>query len=215
MTDPAADDHPSWLTAVLTRGTPRPWDGPWHPVGPAERAGAARDLRDGLLRPLVGDVVVAAGTVLDAGLRARALAPLVPPGTVVVGSAAAWVHLGAVVPAPTTVVCVGARTTARTSTAGVVVQQSRARRPEGDVVRLGGLELTGPARTLVDVARGAPALAPRVALALSAAGLTPEDLRAALDRAAGQAHLRTARGLLDAPVRRRGRPRPAPSAARP
>jgi len=204
-----------WLTAVLARGRHVPTDVPSRPLTAADRAAVGRDLRDGLLQPLVGEVVVGAGTVVDAGLRARALALLVPSGTVVVGAAAAWVHLGAVVPVPTTVVCVGARASGRVLTGGVVLELSRGRRPEGDVVVLRGLELTGPARTVVDVARNSPAHLPRVAAALEAAGLDLGDLPAALDRAAGQANLRAARGRLAVPVRRRDRPRPAPSAARP
>lgn len=204
-----------WLARVLGRGSHAAPDDPWRPGTASERAAAARDLRDGLLRPLVGDVVVGAGTVVDDRLRARALALLVPRGTVVVAWAAAWVHLGAVVPVPGTVVCVGARATARSTVGGVRVEQSRGRRPEGDVVVVGGLEVTGRARTVVDVARCTPAHAHRVAAAMASAGLDPADLAGALDRAAGQTHLRAARGLLDVPPRRRVSPRPGPSAARP
>jgi len=55
---------------------------------------------------------------------------------------------------------------------------------EGDVIEVDGIPVTGPARTVVDVARAVP-FAPGVVVADAAleAGLDPAQLREAVERA--------------------------------
>ncbi|WP_369052290.1 hypothetical protein [Kineococcus terrestris] len=199
---PAATGDPHrWLREVLRRGHGPDPVLPWRPV-PAQRAGTARDVRDGLLRVLVGDVVVAAGAPLDAATRARALALLVGAGAVVVGPTAAWVHAGAAAGAPQRLwVAGGPRPQVLAARAGLPVERTRCRPARADLLELGGLLVTSPARTLVDVARTAPGRAVRVREALLAAcpeGLGPADVREATDGARRRRGVRAARAALGA-----------------
>ncbi len=194
---PGPDTSPDWLTELLLRGRcPDPAE-PWRP-GPSRsaRAAVARDVHDGLLRRLAGDVVVAAGTGVDAAVRARSLALLVPAGAVVVGVAAAWVHVGAPLPAPQQVQVVR-RTPARYApTGGVRLVASRCRLETEDVTEVAGLALTTPARTLLDLARSDPRRAVQVRALLTAAGADGAEVERAALRARGRAHVRTARRAL-------------------
>ena len=189
-------DGSSWLTAVLHRGADPDPALPWRPRGAGERAWTDRDVRDGLLRRVVGDVVVGADVPLELPVRARALALLVPAGGVVLAGAAAWVHAGAPLPAPVQLLVGGVRLPPGAGT-GLPVTASRVRPDECDVVAVAGLLLTTPARTLLDVARTSPHQAGRVREALEAAGLLDADaLAEAAGRARGRAHVRTARDVL-------------------
>ncbi|NAZ77047.1 hypothetical protein GTQ99_16690 [Kineococcus sp. T13] len=186
----------SWLTAVLDRGADPDPALPWRPRGAGERAWTDRDVRDGLLRRVVGDVVVGADVPLELPVRARALALLVPAGAVVLAGAAAWVHAGAPLPAPAQLLVGGVRLPPGAGT-GLPLTASRVRPDERDVVAVAGLLLTAPARTLLDVARTSPHQAGRVREALQAAGLLDADaLAEAAGRARGRAHVRTARDVL-------------------
>ncbi|NIZ89821.1 type IV toxin-antitoxin system AbiEi family antitoxin [Kineococcus rubinsiae] len=147
--------------------------------GAAERRAAERDVRDGLLRRVVGDVVVAADVELGPAGRAAALALLMPPGAVALGATAAWVHAGALAGVPAVLeVAVEAPAVRRLQRdgcgAGVPVRATRAVPPAGDLVDVGPLRVTSPARTLLDVARASPQRTARVRRALLEAGARPE-----------------------------------------
>ncbi|WP_432546202.1 hypothetical protein [Kineococcus sp. SYSU DK004] len=193
------DPH-RWLREVLQRGHRPDPTLPWRPV-PAERPGTARDVRDGLLHVLVADVVVAAGAPLDAATRARALALLVGAGAVVVGPTAAWVHAGAAAGVPERLwVAGGPRAQVLAARAGLPVERTRCRPPRTDLLEVGGLLVTTPARTLVDVARTAPGRAGRVRGALLAScpeGLDPADVQRATEGARRRRGVRAARVALE------------------
>ncbi|GAA0289445.1 hypothetical protein [Kineococcus aurantiacus] len=143
-----------WLTSVLTRGLDPDPSAPWR-AGP--RGQLERDVRSGTVVRVVGDVVVAADVEVDAHVRARALGLLLPAGVVVLAEAALWVHAGPPLPAPAEV-RVACRRLPRPGADGPVrVVFGRARPPAADVVVVGPLRVTTPARSLRDVAAGAPA----------------------------------------------------------
>ncbi|NAZ87384.1 hypothetical protein [Kineococcus indalonis] len=196
---PPAACGAGWLSELLARGRCPDPARPWQPAPtPAVRAAVARDVREGLLQRLVGDVVVGAGVRVDAAVRARALALLVPADAVVVGVAAAWVHAGAPLPAPAQVLVVR-RTPARHPVrGGVRLVVSRARLDDEDVVHVAGLALSSPARTLLDVARAEPRRAGQLRRLLAGAGLRGDDVERAAQRARGLAHVRSARRALAA-----------------
>ncbi|WP_432540422.1 hypothetical protein [Kineococcus sp. SYSU DK002] len=186
-----------WLPSVLRRGADvdptRPWRAP-------DRAGTDRDLRAGVLRRVVGDVVVAADVQVDAPLRARALALLLPPGAVVLGAAALWVHLGHPLTSPTEVLLCGRRLPPVPAGTGLRFSLSRRRPDPSELTTLGPLTLTVPARGLLDVAAVHPHRAERLRAALTAAGLLDESaVQRASDLARGRAHVRTARRALALP----------------
>jgi len=166
-----------------------------------QRWAAERDVRDGLLRRVVGDVVVAADVDLDAAGRAAALALLLPAGAVAIASTAAWVLAGEAAGLPPVLEvaldAAGARRLQRDgSCGGVPVSATRSVPPPAEVVELGPLRVTTPARTLLDVARTAPQRTVRVRRALLEAGLDPADLARAGAGADGTAHVRRARRRL-------------------
>ncbi|WP_432484053.1 hypothetical protein [Kineococcus esterisolvens] len=198
---PVLETSPAWLSDLLVRGRcPDPAQ-PWLPgASPAARAAVSRDVREGLLRRLVGDVVVGTDVRVDAVVRSRALALLVPAGAVVVGTAAAWVHAGAPLPPPQQVQIVRRSAARHASAGGVRLVSSRCRLEEEDVGQVAGLALTTPARTLLDVAARDPRSASRLRELLSAAGLSGDDVASAAARARGRAHVRTARRVLAAPT---------------
>ncbi|WP_337062710.1 hypothetical protein [Kineococcus sp. G2] len=199
----ACAPSPAWLTDLLGRGRCPDPSGPWLPAPTAAAlAAASRDVRDGLLRRVVGDVVVAAGVQPDTGVRARALGLLVPPGAVVVGWAAAWVHVGAPLPPPQQVQVVRPGAARHRVVGGVRLVASRCLLDERDVVEVAGLALTRPARTLLDVARAEPRSAARLRELLESAGVGSGDVERAVHRARGRAHVRTARRALAAPLAR-------------
>lgn len=200
-----------WLTSVLVRGAVGSGDTPWRPQGRAAAAAADREVRDGLLQQVVGDVVLAADVTLDAALRARALALLVPAGVVVIADAAAWVHLGRPLPAPHEVQVAGGRLP-ELPHAALRLSFSRVRPAPGDVQDLAGLALTTPARTLLDVAAVRPHRAPWLRERMLDAGLLSDgDLQDASDRARGRGGVRTARRALNLPRAPRPREEVRPS----
>ncbi len=164
-------------------------------------------VREGVLRPVIGDVHSAASAADDPELRASAVAAILPrslraAGAVVSWEAAAWVHAGG--PAPSRVdVAVGAgapRAPARPDGSPVrwVVHQVAV--PGADVVRPGDrtLRVTSPARTAVDLARRLPVAEAVPALrALSrAAPVTLHDLLARLEALRGQRGVARARSAV-------------------
>jgi len=158
-------------------------------------------VRDGLLRRVVGDVVVAADVELGPCGRAGALALLLPAGAVVIASTAAWVHGGGGLGVPVVLEVALAAPAARRlqrdgECGGVAVRATRSVPPAQDVVDVGPLRVTTPARTLLDVARTAPQRATQVRRALLEAGLDPAELAAATTTATGTAHVRRARRRL-------------------
>jgi len=174
-----------------------------HRPGPAEaqRRAVERDVRDGLLRRVVGDVVVAAVVDLGPAGRAAALALLLPPGAVAIASTAAWVHAGEAVGVPALLEvaldAAGARRLQREGRCGgVPVSATRSAPPGDEVVVIGPLRVTTPARTLLDVARTAPQRTARVRRALLDAGLEEADLTRAGAGARGTARVRLARRRL-------------------
>ncbi|PRY17879.1 hypothetical protein [Kineococcus rhizosphaerae] len=189
-----------WLTAVLARGQEPDPGLPWRIADAAERE---RELRAGTVQRVLADVVVAADADVDAVLRARALALLVPAGVVVQGEAALWVHLGGPWPDPDRTRVVIRRLPDPDACRAVPLTVSRVRPPAADLARIGPLTLTTPARSLLEVATEHPHRARRVRAALTAAGLLDDAAVAgASDRARGRAGVRTARRALS--LRRNG-----------
>lgn len=132
-------------------------------------------LRDGDLVPLRGDMALPRGVAETPALRAAALAPEVARRDVVARVAAAWVHLGGP-PPPRAVVVDGAALGPR------------------DVVRLGGVLVTSPARTAVDLLRrDAPDVVHALLPGLLRAGVDAARLRTRLAAASG--HRGVDRGL--------------------
>ncbi|MEZ0492926.1 hypothetical protein AB2L28_11855 [Kineococcus sp. TBRC 1896] len=188
-----------WLTGVLTRGTPLDPGVPWRP---AAAESWEVELRQGLVRHVVGDVLVAGDvgvdTPQDAAVRAGALALLLPADVVVLGAAALWVHLGHPLPAPTEVLVTGRRPTA--SVGGVVVRRSRARTHGADVVAVGPLRVSSPVRALLEAATTAPHRAPGWRAALARAGLLDAaSIERASSAARGRTGVRVARRALSLP----------------
>ncbi|WP_432494433.1 hypothetical protein [Kineococcus gypseus] len=195
--DAAGGGASGWLHELLHRGRCPDPSAPWRPgPAPAARAAAARQVREGLLQRVVGDVVVAAGVPVDAGVRAAALALLLPAEGVVVGAAAAWVHVGAPLPPPREVLLARRSAARHQPRGGVRLTTSRARLDAADVVRVGALRVSSPARTLLDVARSEPRRAARLRELLGAAGLSTAEVEQAARRARGLAHVRAARRAL-------------------
>ncbi|NAZ84093.1 hypothetical protein GTR02_19995 [Kineococcus sp. R8] len=204
MTAPADPHLPTrtWLRTLLQPEVSADPARPHRPgPGEAERAAAARDVRDGLLRRVVGDVVVAADVRLDAEGRAAALALLLPPGAVALGASAAWVLAGDPLPVPGVLEVALAPAAARRlqrdgSCGGTRVAATRSVPGAHDVLDLGPLRVTTPTRTLLDVARTAPHRAGAVRRALLAAGHDLTGLADTGSAARGAAHVRQARRVL-------------------
>ncbi|PPK95972.1 hypothetical protein CLV92_10571 [Kineococcus xinjiangensis] len=171
---------------------------PWLPPA-AEAAEAHRWVQLGLLQVVVGRVVVAADVEVDLPVRARALRLLVPPGCVVLGSAAAWLHVGgrAVLPLPLARPGGPARIPRRGR--GGTVSMSAAVPPPEDVLDVHGVQVTTPARTAVDVARSCEA-GPATALVrrLLDLGLEAAAVEEQLQAMRGSRNVRSARAVLDA-----------------
>lgn len=133
--------------------------------------------RDGLVVPVAGPVYLPVGAAGQRGARAAAVRLVAPRGALVALLAAAWVH-GAPHPPGVVDVAVGRACPAWRTPPGVRLVESVV--DEDDVVEVGGLRLTGPARTAADVARRLPrAVARPVVRALLALGTSPDDV---LDR---------------------------------
>lgn len=145
----------------------------------------ARLATEGLLRPLVGDVYVSAHTVEDTGVRAGALALLLPDPlqdseAVFALEAAVWLRAGGPSPAELDVYIPAHRSRRRFR--GLRVHEGRL--DARDVETVGRVRVTGPARTAADLCRSRPV---DVALAQldrlrAATGLTPRAVLAVLDR---------------------------------
>ncbi|MCL3778341.1 MULTISPECIES: hypothetical protein [unclassified Actinomyces] len=167
------------------------------PLAPHERV-ILRDAR--LDARVLTDVL---GTAVPADLlrtpvqRARALAPLVPPGAVVGGEAALWVHAGGRPPSRLALIIPSRRGRGP----GTVVYRGTV--PACDIVTLDGLRCLGPARAVADLARtAAPARAALAVLTARALGLGSTELHLALARCRGAAcrGRPRARRLIDALV---------------
>ena len=199
--DPSSPTR-TWLRRLLPAEAVADPGAPHRPgPGAAERRAADRDVRDGLLHRVVGDVVVAADVDLDPAGRAVALALLLPPGAVALGGTAAWVHAGDRLSAPTVLEVALPAPAARRlqregSSAGVPVTATRSVPPAAEMVEVGPLTVTTAARTLLDVARVTPQRTAQVHRALLEAGLLPAELDRAGAAARGTPHVRQARRLL-------------------
>jgi hypothetical protein len=151
-------------------------------------------LRDGDLVPLRDDAALPAGIPASPALRAAAVAPLVPARCAVARAAAVWVHLGG--PPPDRVHVVAPRRVrvpdpAPGRSAAVTDLADR------DVVVVGGVRVTTPRRTAVDLlSHDAPDLALPLVARLGAAGLDLAVLRADVAGAAGRRGIRAAAALL-------------------
>jgi hypothetical protein len=140
---------------------------------------------EGLLRPLVGDVYVSAHSVEDTGVRAGALALLLPDPlqdseAVFALEAAMWLITGG--PAPTELDVYVPAHRSRRRFRGLRVHEGRL--DARDIETVGRVRATGPARTAADLCRSRPV---DVALAQldrlrAATGLTPRAVLAVLDR---------------------------------
>jgi hypothetical protein len=101
----------------------------------------------------VGEAYLPADAVETAALRARSLLPLLTPTVAAAHTSAAWIH-GALDAPParhTLQRCVGWRLHQRWSRR-FVYRESQL--PAEDLMHLGGIAVTTPARTLVDLVRG-------------------------------------------------------------
>ena len=135
-------------------------------------------------------------------LRARAVAKAIPPGAVVCARTAAWLWGGdalamgshRVLPRVDVMGAPGTAASRRCDVHGSTGQLA-----EQDVVRLGGVQLTTPARTAADLAR--LLMRPDAIAALDAMlrlpGLTKVDVRRVLDRFVGYRGVVQARDLVD------------------
>lgn len=190
------------LWAVITEGRPLRAGPP--PFGPAPAE--LRHLhRDGVLVLMAGDAYAPADRASAPGIRAAAAALVVPPGTVLTGVAAAWVHG---VGGPSLSSVCGDPGLDVISPPGLMPRPKsrdwlRIRQfalSDDDRIDLDGLAVTTPARTAVDLARLTP---PAVALDVltrlaPATGLLPEELQRTVDRMARFPGLATVRQLIAA-----------------
>ncbi len=153
-------------------------------------------VRDQVVRPLWGDVGVAADLDDTPSLRAAALADLVPRRGVVGRCSAAWVHTGGRPPSRVDVLVAARAHRAdpdprRTSAEATLAAE--------DVVRIGPLRVTTVQRTGTDVARWVgPAQALPVLADLCCVGFDPRRALHDLDAMPGQRGVRAARATLRA-----------------
>jgi hypothetical protein len=169
---------------------------------PGQAREVARLLGDGMLVPVLLDVVVAADVPADRDLRARALRLVVPDrlhacGAVVAERAAAWLWCGGTPPAQVDVTVPPGR--GRVLAASHLVRHER-RMPPQDLVVIappGGQELavTTGARTAADLLRTLPELtAPEAAVHVATVtGTAVDEIAGCLDlmpRARGVARAR-------------------------
>lgn len=159
-----------------------------HPADVGGRAAWDVLVRDGALEAVRDDAAVVAGTVVTPLLRAALLAGALPAGAVAAGRTAAWVHAGraagprAADPLDVAYAAGGHRP--ELWGAGLVWQAPLLR---GDVVELGGVRVTAPLRTVVDVAVHVPAEEDAARLARAVADscrLALPDAAALLERRA-------------------------------
>lgn len=188
-------------------------EGAWESAAQPFRAGRAgitlaeaeRLRRDGLVRPLIGDVLVAAACPDSRALRAAAAALLLPlmrspdPGWAVGFETALWVHTGwspQAVPAELHLVVPPGRH--RPSRAGV--RRRQVRLSPADIGALHGLPVTTPVRTAADVSRDLPAAQVTEALQRlrRCSGVRPEDVLDQLAVMASARGVRAARAHVQA-----------------
>jgi hypothetical protein len=187
---PPRPSGPLPLSALL-----RPADAGRSLVRPADVGGPAAWqalVRDGVLVRVRGDVAAPSWLALSAEVRALTLAPAVPARAVVAGASAAWVHCGVADGEVLHLAYVPGThrpppwSGARVWSAPGVVGESR---------RVGGVRVTTPVRTAVDVALHLPPDdAVPVLVALSRAGVDLAAAARALElrlRAVGRPRART------------------------
>lgn len=197
--------RPAPPLSALLDGPPRP-----RPVlvRPEQVGGtpAWRDLvHAGALRVVRDDAAVPARVPLTPDVRAAALAARVPAHAVLAGRTAAWVHTG--VPRPRSgdpvELAFGSGRHRPEVWAGVRVWQGPGL--VADSVLLGGVRVTTPVRTVVDVAlREPPAQAVAIVLALARAGADLDAAGRQLERRVRVVGRPRARGVLAECRARRG-----------
>jgi hypothetical protein len=102
----------------------------------------------------VGDAYIPADAVETAELRAQSVAPMVPAGCAITHLTAAWVH-GAPSSAPARVSVQRTEPERRRVDQSLRVEYRDSLIDAVDLVRIGGVTLTSPTRTLADLARAA------------------------------------------------------------
>lgn len=175
-------------------------------AGEAARAGLSdaalrRFLTRGTVRRVLRGVFVEGGLPDSLELRARAVAKVVPPGSVVCGRTAAWLW-------GVDALAMGSHRTVPPVDVMAPAGRSHARRAgvfgctgplaEDDVLPVGGVWVASPMRTAADLARLLPrpdALASLDAM-LRVPGTTPERISAVLDRFGGYRGVVQARELV-------------------
>jgi len=147
---------------------------------------------DGLLAPTPGGAAVAVDLLRCADGRAAMLRGLLPPGAAVARASAVWVHTGRLCPRRTEVLV---RPGVRVQAAVVVHRQHLT---AADVVVIGGVGVTTPLRTAVDLlCFGEEAGAVAGTKALLSRGLAAAAVREALHRPRRRVPARRALALLE------------------
>lgn len=151
-------------------------------------------LADDVVRPLWGDVALAADLPETPARRAVAIADLVPARAVVGRQSAVWLHTGRFPPRRVDVL-VPAR--ARRADPHPLRVTAEATFEPGDVLRFGPVRATTVQRTGIDICRHVP-LGPALALLepLLGVGFDPEAAHRGLDRLAGHRGTLLAREVL-------------------
>jgi hypothetical protein len=178
---------------------------------PAERAEAGRLRREGLARTVIRDVLVAIDAPDSPAVRAVAVVLLTDApfaaglrdGEFAVSfGTAAWVYSGG--PEPGEVELVAGAGFRWRPTPWIRIRTSAALPPQ-DVVLVGGVRVTSPARTAADLARTLPAPDAREILARleAATAVTPQDTLDQLARMPNARGSANARKLLRAEIRTR------------
>ncbi|GAA3771883.1 hypothetical protein GCM10022240_25000 [Microbacterium kribbense] len=146
----------------------------------------------------LGEGYIPADAVETAALRAASLRELLPPGVAATHRSAAWIHgAPAAPPARHRVQRVSARRLHHRIDRRLQFHDTRM--PPADVVRIGGVLVTTPIRTLVDLTRTAGPGHRRAALLMVQAGIADaEDAIAWLHASPGLPGKRTALPLLQA-----------------
>lgn len=144
----------------------------------------------------VGDCYAVTDAPMSAVARASSLALRVPLRAIVIDRCAAWVWGWTPEPSPLRI-CVskGARIGSEARRAGRI--REAAIDPD-EIHRIGGISLTSPERTLVDLARfdERDDIVALLAAGIEVAGMTSEVIRGALDRRPASAGRRRARERL-------------------
>jgi hypothetical protein len=171
-------------------------------TGQARGSAEAESLRfDGLAAEIWPGVLRALDLAAGPEGRTGAVAELVPRGAVLAYRSAVWVHTGRYRPDRLDVVLSGGR---QRSCAAVRMHTERL--ASADVLVLGAMAVTSPARTAVDVARRShPRDVQEWLAALRAHGLCPAEVEDALSRAGRLRGTPRARALLAPDLRRRAR----------